>query len=104
MSFDPRLPQAPKDSFLKALVYQLTIVLRDLGNRLELLSGGYLSGARNTATSVPTTGTYAVGDFVRKSTPTEAGSAGSKYVIFGWVCVTAGTPGTWKECRFLTGN
>ena len=43
----------------------------------------------NSASAVPTTGTYKVGDIVYNSVPTAGG-----YV--GWVCVTAGTPGTWK--------
>jgi len=39
-------------------------------------------------TAAPTTGTWAVGDVVYKTAPTSSG-------IFAWVCVTAGTPGTW---------
>ena len=41
------------------------------------------------ATAAPTTGTYAVGDKVENSVPAAGG-------YIGWVCVTAGTPGTWK--------
>lgn len=40
--------------------------------------------------SAPASGTWAVGDKVWNTTPTAAG-------YIGWVCVTAGTPGTWKE-------
>lgn len=40
-------------------------------------------------TAAPGSGTYARGDRVWNTTPAAAG-----YV--GWVCVTAGTPGTWK--------
>ncbi len=40
-------------------------------------------------TSAPSTGTWAVGDIVYHSTPVAAGN-------IGWVCVAAGTPGTWK--------
>jgi hypothetical protein len=47
---------------------------------------------------------YQVGDFVRNSTPTELGGAGSKYIVWGFICIGAGTPGTWREMRFLTGN
>ena len=101
---DIRLPTPPRDEYLERLNLNLTNTLRDLQTRIDLIAGGYLSGARNTATSVPTTGAYAVGDFVKKSNPVEAGSGGSKYVLAGWMCVTAGTPGTWLECRFLTGN
>lgn len=39
--------------------------------------------------AAPTTGTWMVGDKIYNSTPTAAG-------YIGWVCVTAGTPGTWK--------
>ena len=40
------------------------------------------------ATAAPTTGTYTVGDIVWNQNP----SVG-KFV--GWVCVRAGTPGSW---------
>ena len=39
--------------------------------------------------AIPTVGTWAVGSLVYNSAPTAGG-----YV--GWVCTTAGTPGTWK--------
>lgn len=71
---------------------------------VNLMTDGRVAGVNNAVTSIPTTGTYAVGDFVRNSTPSELGSAGSKYVIFGWLCVVAGSPGTLVQCRFLTGN
>ncbi len=41
------------------------------------------------AAAAPTTGTWAVGERVWNSAPTAGGT-------MGWVCVTAGTPGTWK--------
>lgn len=40
-------------------------------------------------TAIPTTGTWNVGDIVWNTTPAAGG-------IPGWICVTAGTPGTWK--------
>ena len=40
-------------------------------------------------TAIPTTGTWTLGSIIYDSTPTAAGNV-------GWVCVTAGTPGTWK--------
>jgi len=40
-------------------------------------------------TAAPTTGTYEVGDILYNSAPTAGGT-------IGWVCTTAGTPGTWK--------
>lgn len=39
--------------------------------------------------AAPVSGTWAVGDIIYNTTPTAGG-------FIGWVCVTAGTPGTWK--------
>jgi len=44
--------------------------------------------------SAPTTGTWAVGDEVLNNTPAAGGTP-------GWVCTTAGTPGTWKAMANL---
>lgn len=104
ISYDPRLPAPPNDEYQKRLSKELNRALRDLGSRLDLLAAGRLTGTPNASTVIPTTGTHAAGDFVRKSDPVEAGSAGSKYIIFGWMCTAGGTPGTWLSCRFLTGN
>lgn len=41
------------------------------------------------ASSAPTTGTYSLGDIVYNSNPSAGG-------YLGWVCIEAGTPGTWK--------
>tara|TARA_R110000772_G_scaffold208951_1_gene319510 strand:- start:76 stop:1695 length:1620 start_codon:yes stop_codon:yes gene_type:complete len=40
--------------------------------------------------SAPTTGPWSVGDKIYNSVPSASGN-------IGWVCVTAGTPGTWKS-------
>lgn len=93
----------------------LNTYLDRLARQLNLASEGLISGASNAGTAAPTTGTWSQGDFVRHSTPSEVSPAtptydqlGSvmtgKYVVFGWICVAGGAPGTWKECRFLTGN
>lgn len=44
---------------------------------------------RTMGTAAPTTGAHARGDLVWNSAPSAAGYT-------GWICVTAGTPGTWK--------
>jgi hypothetical protein len=44
---------------------------------------------RGLNTAAPTTGAWNVGDIVYNSAPTAGGT-------IGWVCTTAGTPGTWK--------
>jgi len=41
------------------------------------------------ATSIPTSGTHGIGEYAWLRTPVAGGTQ-------GWVCTTAGTPGTWK--------
>jgi hypothetical protein len=42
---------------------------------------------------------------LRNSNPTEITStAGDNYVLYGWICVAGGTPGTWEEIRTNTGT
>ena len=79
-------------------------ILSAIQTQLNALSEGQLVAAYNAYTAAPTTGTYAIGDYIRNSAPAEAGSASSMYVILGWVCTASGTPGTWVEVRALTGN
>ena len=79
-------------------------IMLSIQTQVNTLSEGYLSASYTAQTAAPTTGNWSKGDFVRNSNPSEAGSAGSKYVLFGWECVTAGNPGTWKELRCLTGG
>ena len=96
----PRWPHAPCENWHLPLAGNW---LR-LAQQMNSLSEGQIYASHTAATAAPTTGTYVVGDQVRNSAPAEAGSVGSKYVIIGWVCTVAGTPGTWLEMRTLTGN
>lgn len=77
--------------------------IREHAHQVNLLAEGRVSGTYNAQSAAPTSGMYAVGDFVRNSAPSEAGSSGSKYVVFGWLC-TDDDPLTFVPCRFLTGN
>ena len=77
---------------------------REIARQVNGLSEGSISANYQAATSAPTTGTFAKGDRVKNSAPEELGVALSKYVILGWVCVAAGTPGTWVQSRTLTGS
>jgi hypothetical protein len=54
-------------------------------------AGGAYSSAkvRMLGTAAPTTNTYEQGDIFYNSAPAASG-------FIGWVCVTGGTPGTWK--------
>ena len=80
------------------------MIVRELEQQMNLTTEGYVSAFHTALTAAPTTGTWAQGDFVKNSAPSEAGGAGSKYVVIGWICTVAGTPGTWLDCRCLTGN
>lgn len=78
--------------------------LREHATQVNLISEGRIAGFYTATTAAPTTGSWMQGDFLMNSAPTELGSASSKYVIEGWTCVVSGTPGTWVQRRFLTGN
>lgn len=77
---------------------------RQIAYQVNALSEGKAAAFYQAGTAAPTTGTWAQGDFVKNSNPTELGVALSKYVLFGWVCTVGGTPGTWLQQRMLTGN
>lgn len=77
--------------------------LREHARQVNLLADGRLSAINNAQPAMPTAGEYAPGDFVRNSAPAELGSPGSKYVVFGWMCIDD-SPLTFVQCRFLTGG
>ncbi len=77
-------------------------IINDLQTQLNNLSEGVLTATNNAVASVPTTGSYNVGDFVKNSAPSELGGAGSKYIQLGWICTSS--PTTFLEVRTLTGN
>lgn len=71
--------------------------------------GGKYNGIRRyTATAQPTTGTWTKGDLVENTNPTVAGTAGSRYIVTGWMRLTTGSAhvaGTdWSEMRVLSGT
>ena len=101
LDLDPRLPVSDD---IRQLKLRLSELFRQIAVQIGNLSEGRISGKYTAGTVAPTTGSWAQGDTVTNSAPTEAGTAGSKYVITGWVCVSSGTPGTWVATRSLTGN
>jgi len=106
INIDPRLPGDAKPTVEWLTGFKLSIGKRlsDLAIQLNGVTEGRLSAISNAYTAAPTTGTWAQGDYIRHSSPIEAGTAGSKYVVVGFVCTVSGTPGTWVQCRYLTGN
>jgi len=101
---NPQFPMNPDSAYGQNLNFTLTRLHQGIASKVNGLADGRLSVIDNARTAAPTTGTWALGDFVRNSAPAEAGTAGSKYLTFGWVCTVGGTPGTWLPARFLTGN
>lgn len=90
---------------LVQLIRHLTGEWRGAVTQLNQLSEGQVFAVTNAATAAPTGSAvnYNLGDFILNSAPAELGTAGSKYIIHGWRCVAAGAPGTWVQCRYLTG-
>lgn len=78
--------------------------LTDLWSALASTLNELVDRAEVSATAAPAVGTYKLGAFVRNSNPSELGTVGSKYIVSGWICTVAGTPGTWLQARILTGN
>lgn len=78
----------------------VTREIREHATQVNALSEGRISAHYTAQTATPTSGDYVQGDFVRNSAPTELGTAGSKYVVLGWVMTNAG----FLPCRVLTGN
>jgi hypothetical protein len=77
--------------------------LREHALLINLMTDGRIAGTNNATTAAPTSGSYAPGDLVKNSAPAKAGSAGSRYVILGWICVDD-DPLTFEEARVLTGD
>ena len=88
------------DSLSKSLAQ----LLPGFAKQVNAVSEGRITGHHNAATSAPTTGLYQRGDYLRNSQPQVLGTAGSQYVVKGWVCVASGEPGTWAQDRGLTGT
>jgi hypothetical protein len=83
---------------------RLVELLTRIHDQVNALTEGKIAANHAAVTAPPTTGTWTRGDVLTNSQPEELGSASSKYVITGWVCVVSGTPGTWVQTRALTGN
>lgn len=105
MRLDP-LPRFPADQSLWER--KLTDLFRATAQQVNDLTEGRISAVTNASSSAPTAGTWKQGDFVRNSAPAEAGTAGSKYVVTGWLRLTSGSNNVlntdWVATRSLTGN
>jgi hypothetical protein len=68
------------------------------------LGNDFTSGAGVATPSAGNAAQWYAGDTIRNTSPSVLGTAGSRYVISGWVCTAQGDPGTWHEQRTLTGT
>jgi hypothetical protein len=95
---NPRLPTLGGADYARSLYARLYELFRGIANQVNALSEGRVVATYNADTAPPASGEHAVGDFLRNSTPAVTGG----YIVIGWICVAAGSPGTWKECRCPT--
>lgn len=93
-------PDLTRINDLPSLVTALQREFDRLAVELRRSQEGRLYGQR-TGTAAPTTGSHAQGDVLRNSNPANV-SATPDYVLYGWLCTVAGTPGTWVELRIPT--
>lgn len=89
---------------LSSLVASLAQLLPRFAQQINAVSEGRLAGHYNAATTAPATQLWQQGDYIRNSAPEVLGTAGSQYVVKGWVCIADGEPGDWVEDRGLTGT
>lgn len=101
---DPKLPHPAMMDWEKNIFQRLYELFRKIAIQLNALSEGRSSAYYSASSSPPSSGVWALGDFVANVNTVELGASGSKYIIRGWRCVAAGTPGTWVQERCLTGN
>lgn len=101
---DPFIPHVGSLDYDRQLNSQLVTLIRDVNNQVNGVTDGSIFSHHGAMTSAPTTGSWNQGDSVKNSAPAELGGGGNKYVITQFICVVAGTPGTWLQARSLTGN
>ena len=105
MRLDP-LPRIPLEG--QPLNRKLSELLRHIAETVNALSEGKAAALYQARDTMPTTGTYAVGDYVSNSAPAKLGTAGSQYVVYGWKRLTAGNTHVlfidWVNDQRLTGD
>lgn len=84
MRLDP-FPRFPEDRAQSER--KLTDLFRDVAQQVNAAADGQMAASNNARTSIPTTGTFAKGDFVRKDEPSASGAG----VVVGWLRLTDGS-------------
>jgi hypothetical protein len=105
MRLDPN-PKIPEDG--QPLNRRLSELFRAISATLNGLSEGRAAARYQARATMPATGVYATGDYVDNSEPVKLGTAGSRYVIYGWKRITSGATHVlftdWVQDRRLTGD
>lgn len=105
MKLDP-LPRIPPDG--QPLNRRLAELFADLCQTVNALSEGRISARYQARDTMPTTGTYAKGDYVHNSNPVKLGVAASRYVNHGWIRLVSGDAHVlftdWCEDRRFSGD
>jgi len=101
---NPQLPLGQDTKYSGDLNFVLSRLFRNIAQKVNQIGDGRIAGNDFTSSTIPTTGMFKQGDFIKNSAPVEAGTAGSKFVVLGWVCTVGGSPGTLLPVRTLTGN
>ena len=105
MRLDP-LPSIPADG--QPLNRRLSELFRAVAEAVNALSEGRAVAYHQARDAMPTTGTYAKGDYVPNSDPQKLGVVGMRYVIYGWKRLTSGNAHTlhtdWVQDRRATGD
>lgn len=105
LPMDPKLPAAKEGvSYLQQLTFAISRLWSSMAIQVNNMAEGRIDASHNALAAPPTTGDFKQGDIIRNVAPVEAGTAGSKYVVTGWICVANGNPGVWRQQRVLTGN
>lgn len=110
LPFPPRFEDAAVQKWAADLHKSLTVQLRDYALQLNRLSEGKADAKYNQVSATPTTGIYAVGDFVPLVSPAEDAtatvSALSKHITLGFLCVSEGSASaaSFVAVRALTGE
>lgn len=93
----PRFPEDPAQA-----TRRVTDLFRAVAQQVNAAADGQMVASNNARTSIPTTGTFAKGDFVRKDAP----SVTSSGIVVGWLRITDGSSHTlntdWVELTVPT--
>ena len=100
---DPKIAAGSPSDMVQAINKYFKL----LQQQVNRLSTGGINSSTSANTAPPSGKTvtiYSAGDYIRNTAPQVLGTAGTQYVVKGWLCVTGGSPGTWVQDRGLTGT